>query len=70
MYLAQERGYFAEQGFAVEFTPFDSGALMVAPVAAGQLDAMAAVPGPSLFNALARDVPSRPSEGRARPSPA
>jgi NitT/TauT family transport system substrate-binding protein len=57
VYLAQERGYFAEQGFTVEFTPFDSGALMVAPVAAGQLDAMAAVPGPSLFNALARDVP-------------
>jgi NitT/TauT family transport system substrate-binding protein len=56
MYLAQERGYFAEQGFAVEFTPFDSGALMIAPASAGQLDVIAAVPSPSLFNALVRNV--------------
>src|SRR4051794_36902389 len=31
MYVAQERGYFAEQGFDLEYTPFDSAALMVAP---------------------------------------
>ena len=29
---------------------------MVAPVSAGQLDMMPAVPGPSTFNALARGV--------------
>ncbi|HLH26316.1 MAG TPA: ABC transporter substrate-binding protein [Chloroflexota bacterium] len=57
IYLAQDRGYFAEQGFTVDYTPFDSAALMVAPVAAGQLDAMPAAPSPSLFNALARGVP-------------
>lgn len=56
MFVAQERGYFAEQGFDLEFTPFDSGALMVAPLAAGQLDVIPAVPSPSLFNALARGV--------------
>ena len=59
MYLAQDRGYFAEQGLSVEFTPFDSGALMIAPASAGQLDVIAAVPSPSLFNALVRNVDLR-----------
>jgi NitT/TauT family transport system substrate-binding protein len=56
VFIAEERGYFAEQGITVNYVQFDSGALMVAPLAAGQLDVIAAVPGPSLFNALARDV--------------
>jgi NitT/TauT family transport system substrate-binding protein len=56
VFIAEERGYFAEAGFEVQYTPFDSGALMVAPVAAGQLDVIPAVPSPSLFNALARGV--------------
>jgi NitT/TauT family transport system substrate-binding protein len=56
VFIAEERGYFAEQGFTVNYTQFDSGALMVAPLAAGQLDVIAAVPSPSLFNALARGV--------------
>lgn len=55
-FIAQDRGYFAEQGFDAEWTQFDSGALMVSSVAAGQLDVMYGVPGPGLFNALARDV--------------
>src|SRR4051794_16539359 len=57
VFIAEERGYFAEQGFTVNYTAFDSGALMVAPLAAGQLDVIPAVPSPSLFNALARDLP-------------
>jgi NitT/TauT family transport system substrate-binding protein len=57
MFVAQERGYLAEQGLDVEFIPFDSGALMIAPAAAGQLDIIAAVGSPGLFNALARDLP-------------
>jgi NitT/TauT family transport system substrate-binding protein len=56
VFIAEERGYFAEQNLSINYTQFDSGALMVAPLAAGQLDVIAAVPGPSLFNALARDV--------------
>jgi len=55
-FIAQERGYFAEQRLDVEFVPFDSGALMIAPASAGQLDVITAVPSPSLFNALARDI--------------
>ncbi|HZR98042.1 MAG TPA: ABC transporter substrate-binding protein [Chloroflexota bacterium] len=57
VFIAEDRGYFAEQGFTVQYTPFDSGALMVAPLAAGQLDIIPAVPSPSLFNALARGLP-------------
>jgi len=56
VFVAEDRGYFAEEGFTVNYSPFDSGALMVAPLAAGQLDVIPAVPSPSLFNALARDV--------------
>jgi NitT/TauT family transport system substrate-binding protein len=59
LFIAQERGYFAEQGLDTEWTQFDSGALMVSSVAAGQIDVIFGVPGPSLFNALARDVPIR-----------
>jgi NitT/TauT family transport system substrate-binding protein len=57
MYIAQDRGYYAEQGLEVEFVPFDSGALMIPPATAGQLDVIQAVPSPSLFNALARGLP-------------
>ncbi len=57
MYIAQDRGYYAEQGLDVEFVPFDSGALMIPPATAGQLDVIQAVPSPSLFNALARGLP-------------
>src|SRR5581483_3527545 len=56
MYFAQDRGYFAQQNLDVEFIPFDSGALMIAPLSAGQLDAIPATPSPGLFNAMARDV--------------
>jgi NitT/TauT family transport system substrate-binding protein len=59
LFIAQERGYFAEQGLDTQWTQFDSGALMVSSVAAGQIDVIFGVPGPSLFNALARDVPIR-----------
>ncbi|HEY7060694.1 MAG TPA: ABC transporter substrate-binding protein [Chloroflexota bacterium] len=55
-FVAQDRGYFAEEGFDTEFNSFDSGALMVSSVAAGQLDIIPAVPSPSIFNALARDI--------------
>jgi NitT/TauT family transport system substrate-binding protein len=56
MYVAKERGYFAEQGIDIEMQSFDSGALLIPAVAAGQLEAGHGVPGPALFNALAREV--------------
>ena len=64
-FLAQERGYFDEQGIDVEWTPFDSAALAVAPLSAGQLDVIPSVPGPSLFNALAREITMRAVAGQS-----
>ena len=64
-FLAQERGHFDEQGIEVEWTPFDSAALAVAPLSAGQLDVIPSVPGPSLFNALAREINMRAVAGQS-----
>jgi NitT/TauT family transport system substrate-binding protein len=56
LYVANDRGYFAEQGIELDYTPFDSGALAVAPTSAGQLDMTQSPPSPSFYNALARGV--------------
>ena len=58
LYVADAKGYFAEQGFDVEFVRFDSGALMIAPLSTGQIE-VAGSGGLSnaLFNAMARDLP-------------
>jgi NitT/TauT family transport system substrate-binding protein len=56
MFVAYERGYFTEQNIDLEMVPFDSGALLVPAVSAGQLEAGHGVPGPALFNALAREI--------------
>src|SRR2546428_11607977 len=37
-FVPGERGYFAEQGLAVEFVPFRSAADMIAPLGVRQLD--------------------------------
>jgi NitT/TauT family transport system substrate-binding protein len=56
LYLAIEKGYLEEEGLSVELVPFDSGANMVAPLAAGQLDAGVGALSAGLFNALARGI--------------
>ena len=43
IYLAEERGYFAEQGLTAEYTRFDSGAFAVAPLSTGELEAASGV---------------------------
>src|SRR5581483_11356331 len=56
MFLANDRGYFTEQGIDLDMVSFDSGVLLIPAVSAGQLEAGHGTPGPSLFNALAREV--------------
>lgn len=58
LYVADAKGYFAEQGLDVEFVRFDSGALMIAPLSTGQIE-VAGSGGISIamFNAMARDLP-------------
>ena len=59
LYMAQERGYFAEQGMSADFTRFDSGAFAVAPLSVGELDAASGVVSAALFNAMNRGVEVR-----------
>jgi NitT/TauT family transport system substrate-binding protein len=56
LYIAQERGYFREEGFDVTFQPFQSAADTVAPLAGGQIDMGAGAIGAGLFNAIARGL--------------
>ena len=37
-FIADKKGYFRDEGIDAKFIPFDSGAKMVAPLGAGQLD--------------------------------
>ena len=57
IYLAEERGYFAEQGLTAEYTRFDSGAFAVAPLSTGELEAASGVVSAALFNAIAKGAP-------------
>lgn len=58
-FVAQEKGYFVEQGVAVEFLPFRSAADMIAPLGAGQLDIGGGAVSAGLFNAMARGIDLR-----------
>ncbi len=57
IFIANDRGLFAEQGIELEVTRFDSAARMVAPLATGQLDIGGGAPSAGLFNAVAREIP-------------
>src|SRR4051812_29813123 len=54
--IAETRGYYAEEGLQLEYANFDSGARMVAPMAAGQLDVAQGSHSAGLFNALASGI--------------
>ncbi len=54
--IADKKGFFAEQGIKVEFTTFASAALMVQPLASGQLDVGGGAPSAGLYNALSRGL--------------
>ena len=54
--IADDRGYFTDEGLKVKFTSFQSGSKMVAPLGAGQLDVGAGAPSAGLYNAVARGI--------------
>ncbi len=56
-FIANDRGYFREQGIELEISRFDSAARMVAPLGTGQLDIGGGAPSAGLLNAIARDIP-------------
>jgi len=55
-YIADKLGYFRAEGIDVRFTPFDSGAKMVAPLGAGELDVAGGSPAAGLYNAVERGI--------------
>jgi NitT/TauT family transport system substrate-binding protein len=56
LFIAEQNGYFKEQGLDVKLTPFDSAAKMVAPLGTGELDVAAGAPSAGFYNAVLRGV--------------
>jgi NitT/TauT family transport system substrate-binding protein len=55
-YIAEERGFFAEQKLKVELISFDSGPRMIAPLGVGQIDIGAGASSAGLYNAVSRGI--------------
>ena len=55
-FIADKKGYFKQEGLAVSYINFDSGAKMVAPLGAGQIEVGAGSPSVGLYNAVARGI--------------
>jgi NitT/TauT family transport system substrate-binding protein len=56
IYIANAKGYFKDQGIALESLPFPSAAQMVAPLGIGELQVGAGATSAGLFNAIGRGV--------------
>ena len=56
-YIADAKGYFAEEGLKAEFVRFRTAGEVVAPLGTGELDVGGGSPSPALFNAIARGIP-------------
>ena len=59
IYIAQDRGYFREQGIELESTVFQSAQQQVPLLGTGQLDVGTGATSAALINAAAREVPIR-----------
>src|SRR3989475_12649216 len=72
-FVPVERGYFTEQGLAIEFVPFRSAADMIAPLGVGQLDIGGGAGRPGRFHRQGRGIDLRlvadKSNNPARPNP-
>ena len=56
VYIAADEGFFAEQGIRLEMSRFDSAAMMVAPLAASQLDVGNGAPSAALYDAISQGL--------------
>lgn len=59
LYVADKRGYFAQEGITAKFVSFNAAARMIAPFASGDLDVGGGGISAGLFNAVARGVKIR-----------
>ena len=69
LYMAQERGFFRDEGLDVELIVLDSGAKMIAPLGTGQLDVGAGALSAGFYNAVDRGVAIRIVADRGRTAP-
>ncbi|MDO8691678.1 MAG: ABC transporter substrate-binding protein [Dehalococcoidia bacterium] len=56
VFIGVEKGYFKDLGLDVQILPFQSGPVMIAPLAAGELDVAGGSISTGLFNAIDRGV--------------
>lgn len=68
-YIAQDKGYFAQEKLAVEPEPFNSAAQAPAQLARDQVQVIVGGVGAALFNAFARGLPVRIAMGNTRDMP-
>jgi NitT/TauT family transport system substrate-binding protein len=59
IFIAQKKGFFADEGISAKTTTFTSASDMVAPLGAGELDVAGGSPSAGLYNAVARDIKLR-----------
>lgn len=59
IFLAQDKGFFKEQGITLDLQTFQSAANMIAPLGTGELDAGGGAPSAGLYNAIDRGVNMR-----------
>lgn len=59
IFVGLEKGYFKEQGIDVEVVFFRSGAEVASQLAAGHIDVGSTTAGATLYNAMARGVPTK-----------
>src|SRR5438105_1340405 len=65
-YLAQEHGYFAEQGLNADFERFEAPGAIFAPLNLGELDAASIAVTAAMFNAVNRGVEIRMASPQSR----
>ncbi len=68
-YIAQNAGYFKQEGLEPKFETFDSAARMIAPLGAGQLDVGAGAVGAGLYNAVERGIDIKIVADKAHSAP-
>lgn len=66
MFIAVEKGYFKAERLDIAFERFDSGARMIAPLGAGQLDVASGSISAGLYNAIERGVGMKIVADKAR----
>lgn len=69
LFIADAKGYFKEAGIELKFMPFDTGAKIIAPLGAGELDVGGGAASAGLYNAVERGIDIKIVADRARNVP-